>query len=281
MLEGFIFRGHSQESYQLTPTALRAESADDFWSVCGGKPIGDQWEMSFWQIRAEYNLLRSFYRLADQRGLQVPISDRMRSNLAQEYEFLGLVHSHQQDIWIPRDLHEVAALAQHYGIPTRLLDWTYDIFVALYFAFKGAAGKDGNLVIWALNKEYLSSLKGSVKQVGVEFITPHYSGNPNLNAQRGLFTLWSEVSPSMVEVAVMFQQQKVALTDRRTLDERVFEALEYEEGFPVFKKFIVPCSEATRGCVILDQIGYNPSRIFPGYDGVAKQILTQHENRKS
>jgi len=85
----------------------------------------------------------------------------------------------------------------------------------------------------------------------------------------------------MVEVAAMFQQQKVALTDRRTLDERVFEMLEYEEGFPVFKKFIVPCSEATRGCVILDQLGYNPSRIFPGYDGVAKQILTQHESRKS
>lgn len=278
MLDGFIFRGHAQESYQLVPTALRIESADNFWKVSGNKPVADQWKMEVFQIGAEYSLLRTFYRLADQRGLEVPISDRMRLNLAQDFDFMGLVGPGQQDVWVPRDMHEVAGLAQHYGVPTRLLDWTYDIYVALYFAFKGGVGKDGNLAIWALNKEYLSSLKMTVNRGSVEFITPHYSGNPNLSAQKGLFTLWPFVNPSTLEHMNLFHQGKAHLTDRRPLDERLLETLVPEENIPIFKKFIVPCSEANRGCMILDRLGYNPSRIFPGYGGVAEQVLTQHKH---
>jgi FRG domain len=39
-------------------------------------------------------------------------------------------------------------LAQHYGLPTRLLDWTENPLVALYFAVTEHQGKDGCL--WAL-----------------------------------------------------------------------------------------------------------------------------------
>ncbi len=275
-LDGFVFRGHSNDSYELTPAALRLHVAEDFWRACGSKPFGEQWNWLSWQIDAEYRLLRSFYRLADQRGLEVPVSSRMRSNLAQDFDTVGLVGFDQQDIWVPTDMHEVAALAQHYGVPTRLLDWTYDIYVALYFAFKGAIGKSGNLAIWALNKEYLSFLKPTVSKVNVEFITPHYSGNPNLNAQKGLFTLWPIINPSKVEHSTAFLHGESVLVDRRPLDVLVYENFTSPIDFPLFKKITVPCSEAVQGCKILDRLGYNPSRIFPGYGGVADQIMTQH-----
>lgn len=279
-INGYIFRGHGQEHYKLIPTALRLEYIDQFWHICGmGKPIEPQHLWQRWQISAEYHLLRSFYRLADQRGLDVPVSPRVRENLSQDFDFMGMTNNNYSEIWIPSDLLETAGLAQHYGIPTRLLDWTYDIYVALYFAFRGALNKNTKLCVWALNKEYLSFLKPTVNSVNVNFVTPHYAANPNISAQKGLFTHWPiTVQPHTSELQAMMLGQVAALTDRRPLDELIISQIKHDTKAPnIFKKFILPCSEAAKGSRILDKLGYDSARIFPGYDGVAKQLLSMHQ----
>ena len=43
---------------------------------------------------------------------------------------------------------------QHHGAPTRLLDFTYSIYIAAYFALENAdpkADPDGSCAIWAVN----------------------------------------------------------------------------------------------------------------------------------
>ena len=50
------------------------------------------------------------------------------------------------------DTMEWLALMRHYGAPTRLLDWTYSFFVALYFALESA---EGEAAVWALNTDWL------------------------------------------------------------------------------------------------------------------------------
>ena len=44
---------------------------------------------------------------------------------------------------------EFVALAQHYGLPTRTIDWSYSPYVAAYFATRGRPDVDG--VIWAVD----------------------------------------------------------------------------------------------------------------------------------
>lgn len=273
ILNGFIFRGHADENYKLIPSALRIEDSEYLWKICGiGKPVDKQWDRETWQINAEYSLLKSFYRETDQKGLVVPISNRLRKSLAQDWDALDLLNYQNNDNWIYKDLLEVAALAQHYGIPTRLIDWTYDLFIAMYFAFRGALNKDSNMVIWCLNKKYLSFLKPTVNNVNIDFIIPHYAGNPNLNAQKGLFTHWPIKVTTLKEQMDDALQEKAKITDRTTLDKLIENSINKRNNQPIFKKFIIPNSEAKKGCQILDKLGYDAGKVFPGYYGIVKQI---------
>jgi len=52
---------------------------------------------------------------------------------------------------VPNDEYEWLALAQHHGVPTRILDWTYNPLIALFFAVEKEYEKDGRIYIdWGI-----------------------------------------------------------------------------------------------------------------------------------
>lgn len=53
----------------------------------------------------------------------------------------------------PEDNWDLLALAQHHGLPTRLLDWTYSALIALWFAVNREPESDKYGVVWILNAE--------------------------------------------------------------------------------------------------------------------------------
>lgn len=83
---------------------------------------------------------------------------------------------------------DMLVLAQHYGMKTRLLDWTYNALAALWFACSSRG--DGDVYVYALESHSLTleSLKGSpFKQAKTKVITPSLS-NDRIIAQAGCFT---------------------------------------------------------------------------------------------
>jgi len=276
-LEGFIFRGHGKEKYKLIPNSLREDNKEDLWKISPLKKDKYPHETEEAQINVEYSILREFYKHSDFKGLKVPVSKHLRENLHKKLSY-DHVNRFNIDKWIQDDLLEITSLAQHYGIPTRLLDWTYDPYIAFYFAFHDAIKTEGklseNLVIFALNKEYLSIFRKL--GMNIQFITPHYSENPNLSAQKGLFIHYNKTS-----IEKGNKEKRCIPIDRTPLDEFIknkFDNLNNKTFKTLFlKKFIIPCSEAKKGCQILDKMGYDSGNVFPGYSGIAKFILEKHK----
>jgi hypothetical protein len=58
------------------------------------------------------------------------------------------------------------ALMRHYGAPTRLLDFTFSIFIAAYFAIESVScasdNADGPAAIWAVKKTWLTAVANGI-----------------------------------------------------------------------------------------------------------------------
>ena len=229
------------------------------------------------QFRKEFNALINFLDYGDKVGLKIPSNSFVRNFI--EHGFGK--NFRDNSFWPDKNFYELISLAQHYGIPTRALDWSYDYKVALYFALKNILADDYQCgdkpdygVLWAFNYKYFEKerLGLSHNPFKIEHYRPEYNSNPNLNAQKGLFTFIINDLHHITRKP--FDQFIVSLLDG-THDFKSFEGKKFLEAPPnekAFYKFII--AEELKPEILneLYKEGYSEEYLFPGYDGVTQSV---------
>ena len=73
-----------------------------------------------------------------------------------EFQSKARLYKNAFDLPVPQDKLSWLALMQHYGVPTRLLDFTYSPYLALYFALRARTEKEKEspfVKVWAIDGE--------------------------------------------------------------------------------------------------------------------------------
>jgi len=267
----WIFRGQRDASWGLQASSLRSTGVDLGLDRELMAPMSTQRE----QIEAEYLLLKKFIGTMDRQGLPIPIDydvfrtirHRKRSNYLDQF-------FHTREPWPPVELFPLMALAQHYGIPTRLLDWTRNPLVASYFASKDAAtemrvnGVSNNrkLVVWAIHHAFLQDEFDGEGRI-IQVITAPAAENPNLDAQLGLFII---KNPEYLDLSEP--------PDTTPLDEHIENRLEDANDevlreAPFLYKITLPVNQSCSLMYLLFNEFMDASSLFPGYQGAADAVL--------
>lgn len=144
---------------------------------------------------------------------------------------------------------ELLTIAQHTGLPTRLLDWTYNPLVAVFFACIENYDFDGaifsyNAPKYETTSEIISPF--DLKEETINMLQPN-STHSRVSNQFGYFTIHNKPT--------------FELEQKQNMD-----------------KIIIPKKLKKELLFIINQLGINNMTIFPDLDGLSKHLSWFYEN---
>lgn len=193
------------------------------------------------------------------------------------------------------DISAWLEIAQHFGAPTRLLDFTENPLVALYFACSDAANADAS--VWILNEyaynQKLHNEAGVVpaaksqwivneivsQEIVNKFINPHvvnqgsipypwiykpFYREERMNQQSSVFMIWGA--------------QQNQLTDFISADDFMTDEKPTNVDHGIICYVEIPANRKETILQQLNLVGINNKFIYPGIDGVGKHIKTKYSS---
>ena len=253
-----VYRGQGSDQWDLIPSAFRP------WNgVCKTEKL---------QVMAELDRCQSFFEEMCASGFP-PFVDH---NEIREYFGSVGVSKGKLVKWIPEKLYELNMLMQHYGKPTSMLDWTRNMFIALFFSAASAIIQGNNIIhgndkikgreltdedrmaLFVLNEFELSKLAKQYN-LPMKLVMSEYPGNKRAIAQEGGLS-WEErhfpfgdeeFNPISLDVRILNYANENEIQLRN----------------PLLHKCTISYDQAPSIIKILGANGYSPEKMYPDDEG--------------
>lgn len=173
------------------------------------------------------------------------------------------------------------SVAQHYGLPTRLLDWTYSPFVAMHFATADIDTFNVDGVIWAVN------------YVKTHNILPEKLSRKLEEEGANVFTveMLFESIKSLTELEDLSSDPFILFFEPPSIDDRIVNQFAFfsmssdsrvvlnswlEDKMDFWRKIVIPAELKWEIRDKLDQANITERVLFPGLDGLTKWLARHY-----
>lgn len=247
----------------------------------------DQYARPGWIYRGQSSCESSLMTSLERCCMREKLVGSKRSLMEQKLlrQFRRAYHHYSSHVPSPSHTLEWLSLMQHHGAPTRLLDFTYSIYVAAYFALEGAREKEEDeqdRAVWLLNfnwalDESIALMKNAGKDKA-DMLKEFYEETHMAIVPDFFFK-----APSVPSVC---PQNPFRLAERLRIQKGVFVIpgsieLPFEEnvrampGYNVaenFVKLIIPHGVRREALRRLFDMNISRTSLFPGLDGFSQAL---------
>lgn len=170
-------------------------------------------------------------------------------------------------------------LARHYGLPTRLLDWSYSPLIALFFAVEDPRYNDSDGCIWALWSTELN-----LEQLGhhklVDPSWPHVQEILEVacsGATQGTLPIALAIAARQIDLRMLAQQSTF------TMHGNDADVRDIGSTKTILAQCVVPAQCKASIPKLLYRLGISRSMVFPDLAGLSRELidhLSGHETHR-
>lgn len=294
----WVFRGHRNAAWRLKPQAWRSPAEGNRLHVMIERlataevgasdgtdavvPSGTNLHKALAWTHAEKLVVNEFRRIGWRMGFDVDEPDTSYS-LDLSYD-PGIIDDTRDgpDSESPFFSANDIGIAQHYGVPTRFLDWTFNPIFAIFFAQEDyGPDLDGtDLCVWAMDMNAVESMydfKGGIGTTLLRPFLPRRRGNDFMLAQDGLllevqhewalgFFQQNGAWPSVEEVVV-------ALNNEPEYGDEDPASYLYDEDHPMLRRIVLPAKEIPQLRIMLEREGITREKLMPTLENAARAAV--------